>query len=84
MKTSQKLCKNLNKGKTRAARIILENKMLQKQLPSKYYAFLSAKLAQKYLLDNENALAQEWAQRTINREQDNATGYWIAVCHLGG
>ncbi|MDY4841832.1 MAG: lytic transglycosylase domain-containing protein [Alphaproteobacteria bacterium] len=70
--------KNLNKGKTRTARIILENKALQKQLPSRYYAFLSAKLAQKYLLDNENILAQEWAQRTINREQDNATGYWIA------
>ncbi len=74
----RKFAKALNKGKTKVARIALENRNFQKQLPPKYYAVLCANLAQKYLLDNENRLAQEWAQRAINRAKDNATGYWIA------
>lgn len=77
-KQIRKFARALNKGKTKIARITLENKNFQKQLPPKYYAVLCASLAQKYLLDNENRLAQEWSQRAINRAKNNATGYWVA------
>ena len=67
----------LNKGKTRAARRVLEGKKFRMTIPDKYWDELSVKLAFVYLLDNYDKLAFEWAQKPARRSK-SATAYWVA------
>lgn len=67
----------LNKGKTRAARRVLEGKKFRMTIPDKYWDELSVKLAFVYLLDNYDKLAFEWAQKPASRSK-SATAYWVA------
>lgn len=73
----RKFSRALSGGKTRAARNIMETAQFKKLLPSQYYSELAAKLAQRYLLDNENKLAKQWADIST-RNNKNATAYWIS------
>lgn len=68
--------KYINKGKTRAARAILENKKFRMTIPDREYDAMSVTLATVYLLDNENRLAWQWVQKATRRSND-AMGYWI-------
>lgn len=68
--------KNINKGKTRAARAILEDKKFRMIIPNREYDAMSATLATVYFLDNEDALALKWVEKAARRSQD-ATAYWF-------
>lgn len=68
--------KNINQGKTRAAKAILEDKTLRMVIPNKEYDGMSATLATVYFLDNEDRMALNWVGKAANRSQD-ATAYWI-------
>lgn len=68
--------KYINKGKTRSARAILENKKFRMTIPDREYDAMSVTLATVYLLDNENKLAWSWVQKATRRS-DNALGYWV-------
>ena len=66
----------INKGKTKAARLILENKKFRMTIPDREYDAMSVTLATVYLLDNQNKLAWHWVQKATKRS-DDAMGYWI-------
>ena len=66
----------INKGKTKAARALLENSKFRKIIPDKEYDAMSVTLATVYLLDNQNRLAWQWVQKATRRS-DLAMGYWI-------
>lgn len=68
--------KNINQGKTRAAKAILEDKTLRMLIPNKEYDAMSATLATVYFLDNEDRMALQWVTKAASRSQD-ATAYWI-------
>lgn len=67
----------IRKGKTKQARLILENKSVKKLLPKKYYASLALILATKYLTDGQNRLALQWGEISAQK-QATATAYWTA------
>ena len=67
----------IRRGKTKQARLILENKSVKKLLPKKYYASLALTLATKYLTDGQNKLALQWGQISAQR-QKTASAYWTA------
>ena len=67
----------IRKGKTKQARLILENKSVKKLLPKKYYASLALTLATKYLTDGQNKLALQWGQISAQK-QATASAYWTA------
>lgn len=67
----------IRKGKTKRARLILENKSVKKLLPKKYYASLALTLATKYLTDGQNRLALQWGQISAQK-QATASAYWTA------
>jgi len=66
----------INKGKTKAARGILENKKFRMTIPDKEYDAMSVTLATVYLLDNYNKLAWQWVQKATKRSEDSM-GYWV-------
>ena len=66
----------INKGKTKAAKAILENYKFRMTIPNKEYDAMSVTLATVYLLDNENKLAWQWVQKAASRSQDSMA-YWI-------
>ncbi len=67
----------INQGKTKKARLILENVRLRKIIPNAQYDVLSTNLALKYLLDNEDKRALEWTLKPMRRSQI-AMAYWVA------
>lgn len=67
----------ISRGKTKQARLILENGQIKKLLPDIYYSRLANILATKYLTDNYNRLALEWA-RNAARRNNNASSRWTA------
>lgn len=67
----------ISRGKTKQARLILENGPIKKLLPDIYYSRLANILATKYLTDNYNRLALEWAQNAARRN-NNASSRWTA------
>ena len=77
VKQVKKFYRYLNKGKTRAARNVLEGKKFRMTIPDKYWDELSVKLAFMYLIDNYDKLALEWAQKPARRSK-SATAYWVA------
>ncbi len=64
-------------GKTRQARIVLENSKVKKLLPKKYYSILALNLATKYLTDGYNNLALQWGKISA-QANSNASAYWTA------
>ena len=69
--------KYLNRGKTRRARAVLEQKKFRMTIPDKYWDDLSTALAFVYLLDNYDKLAFEWSIKPARRSH-KATAYWVA------
>ena len=74
----KKFASALKKGKTKVARIVLENKDVKKHLPPQYYAKMALILAPNYLIDNQNKLCAYWAQIAINRMPKDSTAYWLS------
>ena len=66
----------INKGKTKAARSILENHKFRMTIPDKEYDAMSVTLAMIYLFDNEDKLAWQWTQKAANRSHDSLA-YWF-------
>ena len=64
-------------GKTKRARLVLEDKSFKRLLPLKYYSKLANILATKYLTDNYNRLALEWG-RISAQKGNNASAHWTA------
>lgn len=67
----------ISQGKTKRARLVLENKSVKQLLPPKYYSQLANILATKYLTDNYNRLALEWG-RISAKKNNNASAHWTA------
>ena len=67
----------LRRGKTLAARNVLENKRFKKLAPSIYWDSLAAKLALKYLVDNYDTKALEWGE-IASKRHNSGTGTWVA------
>lgn len=67
----------LNKGKTKVARNALENKRFRRLVKNRDLDSLAATLAMKYLTDNYNKQAFEWASKAALRSQDISAS-WIA------
>ena len=67
----------LNSGKTKRARLILEQPKLRKFLPDKNWDDLAAKLAQKYFVDGYDKLAWQWATKAAKR-RTSGTASWVA------
>lgn len=66
----------INKGKTKAARAILEDKKFRMTIPDREYDAMSATLATVYFLDNEDKLALGWVEKAVRRSND-ASAAWI-------
>lgn len=69
--------KSINKGQTKAARFVVENKQFNKLVPNKDIDSMIATLAMKYLLDNEDKMAYEWGSKASKRSND-ASASWVA------
>lgn len=69
--------KALNQGKTKAARLVLEQLRFRKLAPNKYWDDMAASLALKYFVDNYDKLALEWGKRAARRGT-SGTGAWVA------
>ena len=66
-----------SRGKTKQARLILENAKVKKILPNEYYSKLALLLATKYLTDGYNKRALEWGKISAQKN-NNASAYWTA------
>lgn len=69
--------KAIAQGKTKTARLILENPRFKKLIPNRNLDSMAATLSMKYLLDNYNKLAFQWASKAAKRSKD-ATASWVA------
>ena len=83
--SNQKFLKNklkdfrraISQGKTKRARLVLEDKSVKQLLPKIYYSKLANILATKYLTDNYNRLALEWSRISAQKD-NNASAHWTA------
>ncbi len=73
----QSFRKAIGQGKTKVARFVLENPRFKKLVPNRNLDAMAATLATKYLLDNNDKLAFQWASKASKRSKD-ATASWIA------
>lgn len=69
--------KAIRQGKTKRARLILEQPKLRKILPNKNWDDLAAILAQKYFVDGYDKLAWQWATKAAKR-RTSGTASWVA------
>ena len=69
--------RHLRRGKTLAARNILENKKFQELAPKVYWDNLAAKLSIKYLVDNYDTKALEWGKISSKRH-NSGVATWVA------
>ena len=67
----------INKGQTKRARMVLENKRFRRLVKNRDLDSLAATLAMKYLTDDYNKQAFQWASKASLRSQD-ITASWIA------
>lgn len=67
----------INRGKTRPARAVLENKRFRNSAPNEVWDDMAATLALKYLVDNYDRLAYEWAVKASKRH-NSGTAAWVA------
>lgn len=77
VKQARNFKRNIRRGKTLAARLILENKKFQRLAPKVYWDNLAATLALKYLVDNYDTKALEWA-RIASKRHNSGTATWVA------
>ena len=68
---------HLRRGKTLAARNILENKRFKNLAPNTYWDSLAAKLSLKYLVDNYDTKALEWSE-IASKRHNSGTATWVA------
>ncbi|MDD4556862.1 MAG: lytic transglycosylase domain-containing protein [Alphaproteobacteria bacterium] len=68
--------RNINRGKTKMARDILENKKFISLMPKRRYSAMCATLATVYFIDNHDIFALNWAEKAVAK-YDEATGYWF-------
>lgn len=64
-------------GKTKRARLVLEQPKFRKFLPNKDWDNLAATLAQKYFVDGYDKLAWQWATKAAKRKT-SGTAEWVA------
>lgn len=69
--------KAIAQGKTKVARFVLENARFKKLVSNRDLDAMAATLAMKYLLDNNDKLAFQWASKASKRSQ-NASASWVA------
>lgn len=67
----------IRQGKTRRARMVLEQPKLRKLLPDYYWDDLAATLALKYFVDGYDQLAWQWGTRAARR-RTSGTAAWVA------
>lgn len=67
----------INQGKTRRARLILEGKRFRNSAPNELWDDMAATLSLKYLVDNYDRLAYEWAVKA-SRRHNSGTATWVA------
>ncbi|MBR2922439.1 MAG: lytic transglycosylase domain-containing protein [Alphaproteobacteria bacterium] len=67
----------LRRGKTLAARGVLENKRFKRLAPRMYWDNLAAKLSMKYLVDNYDTKALEWG-KIASKRHNSGTATWVA------
>ena len=67
----------LRRGKTLAARKVLENKRFKDLAPKIYWDNLAAKLSLKYLVDNYDTKALEWG-KIASQRHNSGTATWVA------
>ncbi len=72
-----KFRRELNRGRTRQARLVLEQPRFRRLAPDKYWDELAASLAMKYFVDNYNKLALQWAVRA-SRRKTSGMAPWVA------
>lgn len=68
--------KYINAGKTRRAKMILEDKTFRMRIPNKNYDAMSATLALAYLMDNQDKLALAWVEKA-SRRSNEMTANWV-------
>jgi soluble lytic murein transglycosylase-like protein len=68
---------NLAKGKTLAARQILENRRFRDLAPTVYWDIAASKLAMRYLVEGYYEQALVWAQKAAKRH-NSGTATWVA------
>ncbi len=73
----KKFRKALNRGKTKVARIVLENKRFRQLVPNRELDAMAGTLATAYLTDNYDKQAYQWASNAAYRSK-NATAAWVA------
>jgi hypothetical protein len=73
---------NLLKGRTKSARLILENVNTKNNLKNKDYDKLAGYLGFSYFLDKEYELAHKWATSSANRTP-TTIGLWASGLVLG-
>jgi len=74
---AQNFRKYIASGKTLRARNVLENKRFKKLAPEVYWDSLAATLAMKYLTDNYDTKALEWAKKAAKRH-NSGMATWVA------
>lgn len=67
----------MNRGKTKMARLVLEQKRFRMLAPDKYWDDMAATLAMKYFVDNYNQLAWQWGVKA-SRRRTSGTAAWVA------
>mgnify|MGYP001657477843 FL=1 len=72
-----KFRKAMNRGKTKMARLVLEQKRFRMLAPDKYWDDMAATLAMKYFVDNYNQLAWQWGVKA-SRRRTSGTAAWVA------
>ena len=73
----QNFQKALRKGKTKKARLVLEQSKFRQLIPDAKWDDLAANLAKKYFVDGYDKLAWQWATKAARR-RTSGTAYWIA------
>ena len=69
--------RSVNRGQTKKARLVLENQRFKRLVKNRDLDSLASVLAMKYLTDNYDKLAFQWASKASNRSHD-VTASWIA------
>lgn len=67
----------IRRGKTKQARLVLEQPKLRKLLPDAYWDELAATLALKYFVDGYDQLAWQWGTKA-SRRKTSGVAPWVA------
>lgn len=67
----------IRQGKTKRARLVLEQPKVRRYLPDAYWDDLAATLALKYFVDGYDTLAWQWGTKAARR-RTSGTAAWVA------